>query len=50
VKKSKIKREPAEEMNLLEKMLDSLVDVPKRKGILTRRKYEKRIIEKVKIK
>jgi hypothetical protein len=48
--KSRIKREPSEEINLLDTVLDSLVDVLEEKGVLTREEYEKRIMEKVKIK
>jgi hypothetical protein len=50
VKKSKVKREPSEEIDLLDKMLDSLVELLEEKGILTQEEYEKRIMEKVKIK
>jgi hypothetical protein len=50
VKKSKIKREPSEEIDLLDTMLASLVELLEEKGILTQAEYEKRIMEKVKIK
>jgi len=49
-KKSKVKREPAEEIDLLDTMLSSLVELLEEKGILTQAEYEKRIMEKVKIK
>jgi DNA-binding HxlR family transcriptional regulator len=50
MKKSKIKREPSEEIDLLDKMLSSLVEILEEKGILTREEYKKRIMAKVKIK
>jgi hypothetical protein len=50
VKKSKVKREPAEEIDLLDTMLASLVELLEEKGIVTQDEYEKRIMEKVKIK
>jgi DNA-binding HxlR family transcriptional regulator len=50
MKKNKIHRDPNEEIDLLDTMLDSLVDVLEEKGVLTREEYEKRIMEKVKIK
>jgi len=50
MKKSKIKREPAEEIDLLDTMLSSLVELLEEKGILTQEKYERRILEKMKIK
>jgi len=49
MKKNKIKREP-EEIDLLDTMLSSLVELLEEKGILTQEEYEKRIMEKVKIK
>ena len=48
MKKSKIKREPSEEIDLLDTMLASLVEILEEKGILTQAEYEKRIMEKVK--
>jgi len=48
-KKSKVKREPVEEIDLLDTMLSSLVELLEEKGILTQAEYEKRIMEKVKI-
>jgi len=50
MKKNKVKREPAEEIDLLDTMLSSLVELLEEKGILTQEEYEKRIMEKVKIK
>ena len=50
LKKNKVKREPAEEIDLLDRMLSSLVELLEEKGILTQAEYEKRIMEKVKIK
>jgi hypothetical protein len=49
MKKSKIKREPSEEIDLLDTMLSSLVEILEEKGILTQEEYEKRIMEKTKI-
>ena len=50
MKKNKVKREPSEEIDLLDTMLSSLVELLEEKGILTQEEYEKRIMEKVKIK
>jgi hypothetical protein len=50
MKKSKVEREPTEEIDLLDTMLYSLVELLEEKGILTQEEYEKRIMEKVKIK
>jgi hypothetical protein len=47
---SKVKREPSEEIDLLDTMFSSLVELLEEKGILTQAEYEKRIMEKVKIK
>jgi hypothetical protein len=49
LKKSKVKREPAEEIDLLDTMLSSLVELLEEKGILTQEEYEKRIKEKTKV-
>jgi hypothetical protein len=49
MKKNKVKREPAEEIDLLDTMLSSLVELLEEKGILTQEEYEKRIKEKVKV-
>jgi hypothetical protein len=48
--KVKIRREVSEEIDLLDTMLSSLVELLEEKGILTQEKYEKRIMKKVKIK
>jgi len=45
-----VKREPSEEIDLLDTMFSSLVELLEEKGILTQAEYEKRIMEKVKIK
>lgn len=50
MKKAKIKREISEEIDLLDDMLSSLVDLLIEKGIITEEEYEKRIKQKVKIK
>jgi hypothetical protein len=47
--KTKIEREPTEEIDLLDTMLASLVDLLIEKGIITEEEYEKRLKEKVKI-
>ena len=46
MKKSKVKREPAEEIDLLDTMLSSLVELLEEKGILTQAEWEKRIKER----
>lgn len=48
--KNKIKREATEEIDLLDDMLSSLVDLLIEKGIITEEEYEKRIKQRVKIK
>jgi hypothetical protein len=50
MKKAKVKREATEEIDLLDDMLSSLVDLLIEKGIITEEEYEKRIKEKVKVK
>jgi mannitol/fructose-specific phosphotransferase system IIA component (Ntr-type) len=50
MKKAKIEREPLEEIDLLDDMLSSLVDILVEKGIITEEEYEKRIKQRVKIK
>jgi hypothetical protein len=50
MKKAKVEREPAEEIDLLDTMLASLVDLLIEKGIITEEEYEKRIKQSVKIK
>jgi len=50
MKRNKVKREPSEEIDLLDTMLSSLVEILEEKGVLTQEEYEKRIMEKVKVK
>ena len=50
MKKNKVKRGPSEEIDLLDTMLSSLVEILEEKGILTQEEYEKRVMEKVKVK
>ncbi len=47
---AKLNREPLEEIDLLDDMLSSLVDVLIEKGIITEEESERRLKEKVKIK
>lgn len=49
MKKAKIERETTEEIDLLDTMLASLVDLLIEKGVITEEEYEKRIKEKVRI-
>ena len=48
--KNKPKRELAEEIDLLDTMLSSLVELLEEKGVLTQEEYEKRTKERIKIK
>jgi len=50
VKKNKSKREVTEEIDLLDDMLSSLVELLEEKGVITEEEYEKKIKAKVKIK
>ena len=50
MKKTKVEREPLEEIDLLDTMLSSLVDILIEKGVITEEEYEKRIKEKIKVK
>lgn len=50
MKKNKSEREVAEEIDLLDDMLSSLVDLLIERGIITEEEYEKRIKQKVKVK
>jgi hypothetical protein len=50
VSKNKIKRETEEEIDLLDDMLSSLVDLLIEKGVITEEEYERRVKEKVKVK
>jgi hypothetical protein len=43
VSKDKIKREVIEEIDLLDDMLSSLVDLLIEKGVITEEEYEKRV-------
>jgi hypothetical protein len=47
--KNKIKRDAIEEIDLLDTMLSSLVDLLIEKGIVTEEEYEKRIKQKTKV-
>ncbi|MDH5779451.1 MAG: hypothetical protein OEZ29_02525 [Candidatus Bathyarchaeota archaeon] len=49
MKKAKNKREISEEIDLLDTMLSSLVELLEEKGIITQEEYERRIKEKVKV-
>jgi hypothetical protein len=49
-KNKKPKRELSEEVDLLDTMLSSLVEILEEKGILTQEEWEKRIKERVAIK
>jgi DNA-binding HxlR family transcriptional regulator len=49
LKKARIKRETDEEIDLLDTMLSSLVELLEEKGIITQKEYEKRIKEKVRV-
>jgi hypothetical protein len=49
-KDKEAKREIAEEVDLLDTMLSSLVEILEEKGILTQEEWEKRIKERVTIK
>ena len=50
MKKNKIERDPLEEIDLLDTMHSSLVDLLIEKGIITEEEYEKRIKQKIKVK
>lgn len=50
MKRAKVKRAATEEIDLLDAMLSSLVELLEEKGIITQEEYERRIKEKVKIK
>ena len=49
MKTEKTKQELAEEVELLDNMLSSLVELLEEKGIITEGEYEKRIKQKVEI-
>ena len=50
MKKTTVKREISEEIDLLDDMLSSLVDLLIEKGVVTEEEYEKRIKQRVKVK
>jgi len=50
MKKANAKREVAEEIDLLDAMLSSLVELLEEKGILTQKEWEKRIKKNIPIK
>ena len=49
LKKANVKREISEEIDLLDTMLSSLVELLEEKGVITQVEYEKRIKEKIKV-
>lgn len=49
MKKSRTRKELSEEIDLLDTMLSSLVELLEEKGVLTQDEWEKRIKEHVKI-
>lgn len=49
MKKTRTKKELGEEIDLLDTMLSSLVELLEEKGVLTQAEWEKRIKERVKI-
>jgi hypothetical protein len=49
VTKSRTKKELSEEVDLLDTMLSSLVDVLEQKGIITHLEWEKKIKENVRV-
>ena len=49
MKKSRTKKELSEEIDLMDTMLSSLVELLEEKGILTQAEWEKRIKERIKI-
>ncbi len=50
MKKLKVERDLSEEIDLLDNMHTSLVDLLVEKGIITEEEYEKRVKQRVKIK
>jgi len=48
-KSKQVKRDLAEEIDLLDKMLTSLVELLEEKGVVTQEEWEKRIKERVTI-
>ena len=49
MKKSKVERNPTEEIDLLDDMHSALVDLLIEKGIITEAEYEEKVKKKVKI-
>lgn len=49
MKKAKVEREATEEIDLLDSMLSSLVELLVEKGIITEEEYEKRIKKKIRV-
>jgi hypothetical protein len=49
MKKTKIEREPLEEIDLLDDMHSALVDLLIEKGIITEEEYEKKLKGRIKI-
>lgn len=47
--KAKVEREPTEEIDLLDTMLSSLIELLEEKGIITQEEWEKRIKRKISI-
>ena len=50
MKKNKPEREVIKEIDLLDDMLSSLVDLLIEKGVITEEEYEKRVKQRVKVK
>jgi hypothetical protein len=49
MKKANVKRELAEEIDLLDTMLSSLVELLEEKGVITQAEWEKRVKKRVNI-
>ena len=49
-RKNEVKRDLAEEIDLLDTMITSLVELLERKGIISQKEWEKHIKEKIPIK
>ncbi len=50
MKKTKVERDPLEEIDLLDDMHSALVDLLIEKGIITEEEYEKRLKNSIKVK
>jgi hypothetical protein len=48
LKKAKVEREPTEEIDLLDTMLTTLLEILEEKGVITEEEYEKRLKRKSK--